>query len=96
MIANINHQQPVIFNSQCITVETLLTAHQHATSITLELCTSTSWYNIGKALASLKRLQTLTLVHCNIDDVICQELPKSKSLLQLRSGTYCSMQTIAV
>ena len=33
------------------------------------------------------QLQTIALLHCNTGDVLCQELPKSKSLLRIRSGT---------
>lgn len=40
------------------------------------------------ALASMPQLQTLTLLHCDAGDILCQELSKSKSLLHLRTGTY--------
>ena len=87
MIANTSHQQPVVISHQPITVAAILPAHQHATSITLEHCTSRSWKQIGKALASLPQLQTLSLLHCNTGNDLYQELSKNKSLLRLRSGT---------
>lgn len=80
-------EQSAIISHQDITVDSILPEHKNLTSLTIEHCTSKVWKKVGKALASLWTLQSLTLLHCNTKDDFCRELTKSKCLLRLRMGT---------
>lgn len=85
MLTNTSHESVSIVN-QTVTAKTILPAHRHSISVTLSHCTSKSWSQVGKALASLSQLQTLALLDCNTGDALFLELCNSRSLLRLRIG----------
>lgn len=83
----------VVFSHRTIIDEDIVPVHSQATSIAFEHCTSTTWDTIGKALASLVSLQTLSFLHCDTGDALYYCLSSSKSILQLSSSTYYTMQS---
>jgi hypothetical protein len=60
--------EPIIINRQAVTAIDIYPARLSAVSITLEYCLSSSWSSIGEALASLPRLQSLNIMHCDTGD----------------------------
>ena len=86
MIAS-DSDQPVTIRNAAITASNILPAHRNTTSLVLRTCTADDWRQIGQALASMRQLQTLAVLHCNAGDALCRGLAKSESLLRLRFGT---------
>ena len=58
------------FSQRTVTEEEIRSAHQHAAFLSFDRCTSTAWHNIGKALAALPHLRTLTLLRCDAGDAL--------------------------
>lgn len=75
-----------IIRRQALAFDSLQPELQHAKTIEIHHCTSDAWGSVAKTLASFEQLKSLSLVHCNCDDTLCQELVKSKSILRLRLG----------
>ncbi len=86
MIAS-DSDQPSTIRDAAITASNILPAHADATSLVLENCTSDRWRQLGQAMASMRQLQTLAVLHCNAGDALCYGLAESESLLRLHFGT---------
>lgn len=77
----------IAISHETVTADSVLSACASAVSIMLEHCTSEDWAAVGKVLASLPQLSSLTLQCCNTGDAICWPVSQSQSLLRLRICT---------
>ena len=78
----------VFFRGEAVTINSIFPAHQDATAIIIDRCTSTSWSEIGNALASLNQLHSLILRDCETGISLWEKLFSSKSLRRLHMGTH--------
>lgn len=60
---------------------------QDLVSLTFRQCTAKSWTRVGRELASLRKLQNLVLLNCNLCHSFFRELSLNRSLSHLRIGT---------
>lgn len=79
--------ETAVFASVKVTRRDIFPALKDALSVRLEGCNSKQWRQIMQALASLPRLEALSILNCPIGNDNFQPILSSRSITSLRIGT---------
>jgi hypothetical protein len=74
----------VTFRGCALAISDLTVAYSMTTIVNFINCRSKEWTEIGKTLATLPTLTTLTVEHCDSEDSLCTDICSSKSLMSVR------------
>jgi hypothetical protein len=83
------------FRNRTLDVSDLTTIISIITDISFISCCSKEWVEIGKRIATLPQLKTLTTDNCDSEDSLCVSICNSKSLTSIRMGNICVTQRTA-
>jgi hypothetical protein len=85
----------VEFRDQTVDVFDLATISSIVTDISFVNCYSKEWIEIGKLLAIMPQLNTLSVEHCDSEDSLCVSICGSKSLTSVSMGKLFATQKAA-
>jgi hypothetical protein len=74
----------VEFRDRTVATSDLTSVSSTITTVSFIGCHSKEWAEIGKRLATLSQLTTLTVEHCDSEDSLCEGVYSSKSLASVR------------
>jgi hypothetical protein len=93
----VNQQLLIVeFRDRTVGISDLATISSMVTDISFISCHSKEWREVGKRLATLSQLKTLSVEHCNSKDSLCVSICDSKTLASVRMGELCVTQKTAV
>ena len=81
-----------MISNRTITGKDILPAHVFASSVAISYCSSPDWIEVGQALASIKQLHSLAVLHSNCDDPMLRYLKPLRSLRSLELRTNSPMK----
>jgi hypothetical protein len=86
----------VVFRDRTIAISDLTAVSSATTIVNFINCRSKEWTDIGKRLAALPQLSTLTVENCDSEDNLCTGVSDSKSLANVcMSNAYVIQRTAA-
>jgi hypothetical protein len=83
----VNQSSTIVeFRDRTVGVSDLATISSTVTDVSFINCCSKKWFKIGRQLATLPQLKTLSAEHCDSEDSLCVSISESRSLMSLRMG----------
>jgi hypothetical protein len=90
-----NKPSPIIKFKRTVGVSDLATMSSTVTAVSFVSCRSKEWVEIGKLLATLPQLKTLSAEHCDFEDILCMYICVSEWLTSVCMGELCVSQKTA-